>query len=227
MKINIFIIKLLLLQANLFAQDTLFEKKRILFERDSTRIELEKRRNGKDSYRKIVLYQGNHKENIITLGIDTSAFTGMGVRDWNTANIDTPLLAKFHYKNLKNNVFYNDSLFSFTAIGSTITRMSQIIFFQCKKEKRQWKVNKIVRYPFYFSDTGSNGCNVFFISEDIAFLDRWHQIGISESFPKGGERHLYYIVILGEDGNYTHFIQEDKTYPPKRPPYIIPPNPKH
>lgn len=210
MKIYIFLF-LFLVQTKLFSQELYGTS--VLWENDSTKIEMQYWKKMQNYYQKILLHQSIKIEEIITIGLDSTNFAGFGYKG-SYFDSNTTFIEKIGGKNRKNQIFYNDSTFSFAAT-KVKERLLVVVLIQCKKQNGVWKVNKMVEWPTRLSLTAH--CNVFFLSEDIACLDVWGR-------EAAGDRLYPYIVILGENNTYTKFVQEGKEYPPERPLYITPPN---
>jgi hypothetical protein len=219
---NLIFIACFLTQFSIFAQKTKISSFFLLKE-DSIGIEVQRWKDGYDYYEKIIFHQAEHFEEIITIGVDTSAFRDTGYKG-NSENGSIPLLDKFNVKKAKSrgNVFYKDSIFCFTATKhDRNTRVQTMFVIQCKRENDGWRINKMIEWPTILSLTVF--CNVFFVSEDIVYLHTWAKV-----WGKDGEEepdiHCPYMVILGENGTYTKFKQEGISYPPERPHYLPPPS---
>ncbi len=212
---KIIIIFAIFAQLSLFAQ-TQTHSPRNMLNVAGTKIELQRWLNGKDIYEKIVLTKNDINQDIITIGIDTSKFRDMCIKS-NWYHVDSHLGKKLNVDKF----FYTDSTFS-VAVTKTDMIFTTVCIIQCQKENNEWKVNNLVELPFHI--TFSTPCNVFFISNDVIYVDEWHKIGGKERAEDAYTLHYPYIVILGENGTYTKFVQEGKEYPPERPRYItLPP----
>lgn len=213
---------LIFIQWGLFAQIEQYHPE-VLFSEGDIKIELHRLLNGKDHYQKIILYEADHSEEIITIGIDTSAFKDINYKG-NDFSDGVPLSAKFDPKKTKKrgNIFYKDSIFCFTATKLDMRDLTPLLI-QCKKENGLWRVSKMLGWPTIL--TFMVRCNAFFVSEDIVYLDVRSTAGVKEGSKEAYTVHYPYMVILGENGTYTKFLQEGKEYPPQQPLYL--PSTKH